>query len=287
MAELDARQRAPFVDAVGHVAVIDDVALVIKGRDRGHRLVRLRMDHAGFGAKCRPAAFCLHLPMHGVGARPGTAGAGALRHLEEPVLQGFRADGDRLEEDIVAGISRHLRSTFAIRNPFFASAHRLTSEDTGRVDRCLEGRVAAIDHMDAAGHRARLVGRQEDRESRDFLGIHDAHQVQRLDRSAFDRVVEEHALMRRLDEARTYGVDPHAFGRKPGRHGARHRYDAALGGCIGIEPGLADQRIDRRRQDDRARRCFKHLRRDVFRGEEGSGQHQTDDLRARSPPAIR
>ena len=65
------------------------------------------MDHAGFGAERRPAAFRLDLAMHGVGARPLDAGAGALRHLEEAVLQGLRADGDRLEQRVVAGIARH------------------------------------------------------------------------------------------------------------------------------------------------------------------------------------
>jgi hypothetical protein len=39
----------------------------------------------------------LHLAMHGIGARPLDTGAGALRHLEETILQDLRTDGDRLE----------------------------------------------------------------------------------------------------------------------------------------------------------------------------------------------
>ena len=61
--------------------------------------------------------------------------------------------------------------------------------------------------------------------------------------------------MRRRDEARADRVDAHAFRRKAGRHGARHRDDAALGRRIGVEPGLADQRIDGGGEDDRARLC--------------------------------
>ena len=105
--QFDAGECIPLVDRVGHVPVIDDVALVEQAGDDGDRLIGLGVDHAGFGAERRPAAFRLHLAVHRIGARPLDAGAGALRHLEEAVLQRLRADGDRLEERVVAGIARH------------------------------------------------------------------------------------------------------------------------------------------------------------------------------------
>ena len=107
MAQLDPGQRSPLVNGVGHVPVIDDVALIEQARNDGDWLIGLGMDHAGFRAERGPAALRLHLPVHGIGARPLHPGAGALRHLEEPVLQRLRSDGDRLEQRVVAGIARH------------------------------------------------------------------------------------------------------------------------------------------------------------------------------------
>ena len=105
MAQFDANQGPPFVHTVDHMAVIDDVALIEQAAHDGDGLIGLGMNHAGFGADAGPAAFGLDLAMHGIRPRPLDAGAGALRHLEEPVLQNFRADGDRREKRVVAGIA--------------------------------------------------------------------------------------------------------------------------------------------------------------------------------------
>ena len=67
-AQLDAGQRAPSVHLVGHVAMIDDIALVPDGRAGRCRLIDLGMDRAGFGADAGPAALRLHRAMGGIGA---------------------------------------------------------------------------------------------------------------------------------------------------------------------------------------------------------------------------
>ena len=107
-AQLDPRQRAPFMALVRHMAMGDDIALVPEGgADRG-RLIDLGMDRAGFGAERRPAALGLDRAMGGIGPGLQRAGPGALRHLVEAVLQRLGPDPDRLEQDVVAWIARHL-----------------------------------------------------------------------------------------------------------------------------------------------------------------------------------
>ncbi len=109
MAQFDPGECIPLVNGVGHVPVIDYVALVKQAGDDRHRLIGLRMDHAGFRAERSPPAFRLHFPVHGIGARPVRSRAGALRYLEEAVLQRLRTDRERLEQRVVAGIARHSR----------------------------------------------------------------------------------------------------------------------------------------------------------------------------------
>lgn len=105
--QLHPGQRAPAMHFVGHVAMIDDIALVPDGRAGRCRLIDLGMDRAGLGADAGPASFRLHGPVGEIAARPEHAGAGALRHLVEAVLQDLRSDADRLEQRVVARIARH------------------------------------------------------------------------------------------------------------------------------------------------------------------------------------
>lgn len=90
--ELDAPQCAVRVDAVGHVAQADHVALVPEARGPVRRIVGFRVDH---GAERRLGAGAL-------GARTV-----AMRRLPEPVLRCLRADLYRLEQYVVLRIARH------------------------------------------------------------------------------------------------------------------------------------------------------------------------------------
>jgi hypothetical protein len=90
-----------------HSAVVDDVAFVPECGDGAGGLLGFGVDGAGLGADRSPAALGFDFAMGGIGARRPPAGAGALRHLHQPVLQPLRADGERLKQRVVAGIARH------------------------------------------------------------------------------------------------------------------------------------------------------------------------------------
>jgi len=107
MPELDACQRAEFVDSVGHQGLGRDIVLVPQGAERIRRIIGAGMDRAVFGVDHAPAAFGLDAAhrRHRIGQ--AITHAGAMGHLIEPVGRCHRADFDRLEQDVVAGITRH------------------------------------------------------------------------------------------------------------------------------------------------------------------------------------
>ena len=103
--ELDPRQRPELVDPVRHPRQHRDVAVVPQPQlDEGGD-VRGVVELDLLGAHHRPAAFGLD-PAH-----PGERGGVAVAHavavgdLVETVLRGHRPDGDRFEEDVVAGVT--------------------------------------------------------------------------------------------------------------------------------------------------------------------------------------
>jgi hypothetical protein len=63
--------------------------------------------------------------------------------------------------------------------------------------------------------------------------------------------------------------------RASGRHRARHRHHAAFGRGVGVEAGLADQRVHRCRQHDRAAPVRTHRYACVLGAEERTRQRQT------------
>ena len=103
--ELDPRERPEFVDPVRHPRKHRDVAVVPEPQldERGdvRRMVKLDL----LGAHHRPAALRLHSAHPGERGRVAVAHAVAVRDLVEAVLRGHRTDVDRLEEDVVTGVT--------------------------------------------------------------------------------------------------------------------------------------------------------------------------------------
>ena len=122
--DLDRCERALLMDHVAHEAQVGDVALVPEPGADAVRIVRLRRDRAVLGRHGSPAALGLHGAEVRLEAGPVGAGTVAVRRLEEAVGQGLRADLERLEQDVVLGIARHLSYLSSLGLP---SASRLRS----------------------------------------------------------------------------------------------------------------------------------------------------------------
>ncbi|MEI2807145.1 MAG: hypothetical protein V9G18_14785 [Albidovulum sp.] len=105
--KFDPGKGAVGMDRRGHRCVVSHVAVVPERGIGRVGVVRAGMDRAVFGIHHAPAALGLD-PSHG-GERVGVevAHAGAVRHLVEAVGRGDRADPDRLEEDVEAGVAGH------------------------------------------------------------------------------------------------------------------------------------------------------------------------------------
>ena len=91
----------------------------------------------------------------------------------------------------------------------------------------------------------------------------------------------------RRDEARRDRVDADAVGREARGERARERRDAALGRGVGVEAGAADERVDRAREDDRARLLLQHLAAGVLDDAEDAGQAEVDHARPDRPRRAR
>ena len=65
------------------------------------------MDAALLGADDGPAAFGLHAPMRDIAVVLAVTHRIAVRHLIETILGDLRADLDRREQNVVAGIAGH------------------------------------------------------------------------------------------------------------------------------------------------------------------------------------
>ena len=136
--ELDTCERPEFVNPVRHarkhrdVAVVPQPQLDERGDVRG--MVKLYL----LGAHNRPATLRLHPPHPRERGRVAVAHAVAVRDLVEAVLRGHRADGDRLEKDVVAGITSrvagHCRPPAPIRIPGGRNRRRARTLRRVRVD---------------------------------------------------------------------------------------------------------------------------------------------------------
>ena len=71
------------------------------------RVVRLGVNRAVLGTEGAPAALGLHPAVIGLKARLLRAGADAVGHLVEAILQRLGPELDRLEEDVVLRVARH------------------------------------------------------------------------------------------------------------------------------------------------------------------------------------
>ena len=144
MDELDAGQRAVRVHLLDQALVRRDVVVVPEAPLDEPADVRAGMDLHLLRADDRPAALGLDAAHHRVGRRVAVAHAVAVRHLEEPVARRHRTEGDRLEQDVVAGVARAQRkrlratisrmmslvpsqisSSFASRNHFCTGESRM------------------------------------------------------------------------------------------------------------------------------------------------------------------
>ena len=105
--QLDPGECAELVQAVAHRREVAHIALVPDPRRDPRGVVRLGVDRAILGAARTPAALGLHATVVRLHPRLLRAGADAMWHLVEAVLQRLRADPDRLEEDVVLGVARH------------------------------------------------------------------------------------------------------------------------------------------------------------------------------------
>ncbi len=103
--QLQRGQRAVRVHLVAHQRQRGDVAVVPQPRLHVRREVAAGVDLAFLGGDHRPAALGLDLAHRRVGERHRVAHAIAMRHLEEAVLGRHRADLQRGEQDVVAGVA--------------------------------------------------------------------------------------------------------------------------------------------------------------------------------------
>ena len=105
--ELDTGQRTVRVDGLGHHPQRLCVALVPHPGGDVRRLVGIARDGAVLGAHAAPAALRLDRPVGGLCPRLLDSETRAVRHLVEAVGQRHRADAQRLEEHVEAGIAGH------------------------------------------------------------------------------------------------------------------------------------------------------------------------------------
>ena len=105
--EFNARERAEFMDVVGHGAQIAYVAVIPNARRETVSVVRLRMNGAVLGIDAGPTALGLQRTMRRLKPRLIGTRADAMRYLVEPVAQRLRSDLDRLKQNVVFWIARH------------------------------------------------------------------------------------------------------------------------------------------------------------------------------------
>ena len=110
MRQLDAGERAVLVGLIAHEGQIPGVVLVPEPRGDVRRLVRVCAHGRVLRAHGRPATLGLHAAEPRLGARLLRAEAGAVRNAVEAVLECLRPDLHGLEENVVLGVARHVRS---------------------------------------------------------------------------------------------------------------------------------------------------------------------------------
>ncbi len=105
--QLDAGERAVPVRLVGHQREVAHVILVPDPLGDDRVVVGVGADESLLGADGGPAALRLHPAEARLRARLLAPEARAVGHLVEAVSQRLRADLDRLEEHVMAGIAGH------------------------------------------------------------------------------------------------------------------------------------------------------------------------------------
>jgi hypothetical protein len=107
MNKLDPEQGTVFVDLVGSSGKHGDIVIIPQPHRGTRHLVGRGVDHDLFGTHHTPSAFGALAAQFGVSIGPVRAHTGAMRHLIESVFGGYGADLDRLEENVVSGITGH------------------------------------------------------------------------------------------------------------------------------------------------------------------------------------
>ena len=105
MRQFDAGQGAALVDFVRDPRQRGQILVVPESQFDERPDVGGRVDLDLLGAYHGPAAFGLDPAHIGLAGRIAVSHAVAVRHLVEAVACGHRADLDRLEEDVIAGVS--------------------------------------------------------------------------------------------------------------------------------------------------------------------------------------
>ena len=103
--KFDAGQGAALVDLVRDAGQRGQVLVVPETQFDERTDVGGGVDLDLFGTDHGPAAFGLHLAHVGLAGGIAVSHAVAVRHLVKAVARGYRADLDRFEEDVVAGVS--------------------------------------------------------------------------------------------------------------------------------------------------------------------------------------
>jgi hypothetical protein len=112
MPQLDPDERSLLVRLLADSREVPHVVVIPEPRRGRHRVpVRLRVDRGELDAHRAPAALRSGRPKPRLRARRMAAEASRMRHLEEAIRNDLRADPHRLEQDLVAGIARHLDET--------------------------------------------------------------------------------------------------------------------------------------------------------------------------------
>ena len=105
--DLDAEQGAVLVHLVAGARENRDVVVVPQGEHHFREHLRAGVYAAMLGVDDRPAPFRLDPPHPGVAARAQSPHAVAVARLVEAVPGGLGTDADRLEQNVVTGISGH------------------------------------------------------------------------------------------------------------------------------------------------------------------------------------
>ena len=125
--QLDASERTVVVHALGHVGQQAHIVVI----PEGDLLVRERrgVNRAELGTNERPAPFGVDLAHSIQGVGFFISHPGAVRHLVKAVRGGDGSDGERLEQNVVAGITGHRvrpcsdRVDVRILRDFWGDAH--------------------------------------------------------------------------------------------------------------------------------------------------------------------